>query len=147
MRPADELATIRFRLVLGGEAACRLPNHLEDLRDEAFLRRVGDQVKVSGGDTDDGGGRPGVETVGNPWARDMWDQVVRASVLLERMPVLEREILNYFMAGRMPDPTPGSLINKGEFANRIRNQRKQAAAGEHVPLRLVDQPPYPGSGR
>jgi hypothetical protein len=144
----DRLDQICFRLVVGGEAAVRLPNHLEDLRDEAFLRRVGDQVKVSGGNVDDDGGRPGVETVGNMWARRLWDRVVHASVIFEEIPVLEREILNYFMAGRGADDEAyrGSLISHGEFEGRKRNQRKQAASGEHVPLQLVDQPHYPGRG-
>jgi hypothetical protein len=145
----DKLTQIRFRLVLGGEAAARIPNHLEDLRDEAFLRRVGDQVKVSGGNVDEDGGRPGVETVGNAWARRLWDEAVHASIFLESIPVLERAILNYFMAGRGADDEAyrGSLISQGEFEGRKRNQRKQATAGEHVPLRLVDQPHYPGRSR
>lgn len=138
----DEIDDIRRSLVLGGEAAARLANHLEDLRDQAFLRHVGDHEHVRGG-----ADHPGVETTGDMRARRLWDDVLAARIMLDRMPVLERAIGDYFMAGRMPDPTPGSLINKGDFVSQIRRQRRRGEAGEHVPMKLVEQPPYPGTGR
>lgn len=148
MTAPDELTKVRFQLVLGGEAAARLANHLEDLRDQAYLRHAGGGERVSGGDVDEDGGRLGVETVGDARARRLWGQLVVAAAMVDEMPVLERSVLNYFMAGRgAGDEYRGSLVSKGEFVNRVRNQRRQAAAGEHVPFRLVDQPPYPGSGR
>jgi len=143
-RRGDELSAVRYQLVLGGEAAARLANHLEDLHGEAFLRHVGDHERV-----DSGGGHPGLDGVGDPRARRLWRRIVAAGVTLEAMPVLERAILNLFMAGPGADAGDyrGTLIAKSEYVQRIRNQRKQAAAGEHVPPRLVDQPPYPGAGR
>lgn len=148
MTASDELSKVRFQLILGGEAAARLAVHLQDLHDLAYLRHVGDVERVAGGGDSEDGSHPGVSSIGDPRARRLWGRLVVAAAMVDAMPVLERSVLNYFMAGRgADDDLRGTLVSKGEFVNRLRNQRKQAGAGEYVPVRLVDQPPYPGAGR
>jgi hypothetical protein len=143
MSGPKDLDEVQRRLVRAYEAIPGLWIQARDLHDQAFLRFVGDFEHVAGG-----ADHPGVETTGDLRARTLWTWLRAAAVDLDKLAPLEVRIKNYFMAGRGADPDHrGPLQSHGEFEKRLRNQRKQAAAGEHIPARLVDQPPYPRMGR
>jgi hypothetical protein len=143
MSVARDLDLTQQRLLGAYEAIPGLWAHARDLHDQAFLRHVGDFEHVSGG-----ADHPGVELVGDQRARTLWARLCATAVDLDTLAPLERSIKNYFMAGRGADPDHrGPLQSHGDFEKSLRNQRKQAAAGVHIPARLVDQPPYPRLGR
>ena len=139
-RDIEELV---HQLQAAGRAAERLHPHLVDLHGLAFERHVAGLERTSG----TAWPPPGVEDVGNPAARALWRRVVAARPHLEALVTLGQDAMNFLSAGPSPAPTRGSTVSKGEHVGRLRNQRKQAASGEHIPPRLVDQPPYPGTGR
>ena len=143
MSGAQDLELVRRRLTVAYEAIPGLWTHAKDLHDQAFLRHVGDFEHVSGG-----ADHPGVETTGDLRARTIWNRLYASAVDLDHLAPLEVAMKNYFMAGRgADDEHRGPLQSHGEFEKSLRNQRKQAAAGVHIPTRLVDQPPYPRMGR
>ena len=141
-RPQD-LELVYRRLEGAYEAIPGLWVQARDLHDQAFLRYVGDFEHVSGGAE-----HPGVETVGDQWAKTLWSRLCATAIDLDTLRPLKVSINNYFMAGRGADPDHrGPLQSHGEFEKSLRNQRKQASAGKYVPARLVEQPPYPRMGR
>lgn len=144
MSAAKDLELVQYRLVIAYEAIPGLWAHSRDLHDQAFLRHVGDFEHVAGGAE-----HPGVETTGDLRAKNMWARLCAYTVDLERLKPLEVKMKNFFMEGRGADDDfrGGPLQSHGEFEKRLRNQRKQGAAGEHIPTRLVDQPGYPRMGR
>ncbi len=138
-----DIERVRFQLVLGAEAATRLARHLDDLHSLAFDRHVGDFEKISGGAAHP----PGVETVGDPKARALWQRVCSAATDLDRLAPLERAIGNHFAAGPSPEQTRGAIIVKGEFVAAQRHQRRRRDDGQYTPVRIEDQPGYGGTGR
>ena len=143
MSDAKDLELVQRRLLAAYEAIPGLWAQARDLHDQAFLRHVGDFEHVAGG-----ADHPGVETTGDMRARTIWARLCATAVDLDTLAPLERSIKNYFMAGRgADDDHRGPLQSHGDFERSLRNQRKQAAAGQHVPARLVDQPRYPRLGR
>lgn len=144
MSDPKDLELVRHRLEIAYASIPGLWTHARCIHDEAFLRHVGDFEHVAGG-----ADHPGVETTGDLRAKNMWARLCAYTVDLERLPPLERKMKNFFMEGPGADPDfrGGPLQSHGEFEKRLRNQRKQDAAGEYIPPRLVDQPPYPRMGR
>jgi hypothetical protein len=138
-----DVAELVHQLGSAARAADKVATHLVDLHGLAFEKHVAGLERTSG----TAWPPPGVEDVGDPQARALWRQVLAAQHHLAAIVALGSDTMNFLSAGPSPVPTRGSLNSKGEHVGRLRNQRKQAEAGAHIPPRLVDQPAYPGSGR
>lgn len=140
MTSPRDVERLRWQLTLGGEAATRLCQHLEDLHSLAWEKHVGDFEHVNGGAE-----HPGVETVGDQQARTLWARLCATAIDLDTLVPLERAIANYFTAGPSPEPSRGAIVSKGEFGAAVRAQRRRTAAGEYTPVRIEQQPDYGGA--
>lgn len=122
--------------------ATRIRAHLPDLHHHAWETPIGDTEPVATSKTDH------TPRIGSPAALRLYKTLCND---LERIEALlaghERAIRRHFMVAATTEPTRGSLIPAAEHARLLAKQRARAAAGEYVPVRLVDQPPHPRRGR
>ena len=139
MSDTRDVDALVHQLRATARAADRLAAHLADLHSLAFEKHVAGVERTSGAAWPP----PGVDDVGDPKARALWRRLVAGQHHLVAVVAFSQDVLNFLSAGSWPEATRGG-IGKAELARQLKLQRARAGRGEHVPVRLVDQPPYPG---
>lgn len=136
-----DLAVTRARLERLAGVVAALLAHLEDLHSLAF-EPVGRglDVAVRGGEA------TGVEAVGDARARATWTELTQEVRAADRgLGEARRKTLNLLSEGPpAPEVSRGSMIRPEDFEAAKARQARRRADGEHVPVRLFDQPDYPG---
>jgi len=140
MSDARDVDALVHQLRTAARAADRLAAHLADLHSLAFEKHVAGVERTSGAAWPP----PGVDDVGDPKARALWRRLDAGQHHLVEVVAISQDTLNYLSAGPGAAWTRGSLMDRADLARQLKQQRARAGRGEHVPVRLVDQPGYPG---
>lgn len=130
-----DLAETLTRLERVAQVAATLLAHARDLHDYAYEKASRGLEPVAAG-----GPPSGVETVGNPEARELWRELVReAAAADEGLGDVKVAALNLLSAGPpMPGPSRGSTLRPEELEALVAR-----AAARGGPARLVEQPAHP----
>lgn len=139
-----QLEAVMAQLAAISASAKTLALHAPDLHAVSYERAVtGSTDRIN-----PGGSPPGVEHHGDEHARDLFHRLEAALNHSElSLRALEWAVGNLLSQGDSPEDVRGYplQIQRREYREQLRRQQDRRARGDHVPARMVDQPPYPGT--